>query len=119
MLELCGAVGNCGLLLDTHYCYTAGHDMSEVGRLRKEQIVLVHINDSLPGIAREDQPDSPRCLPGESGVIDMGAFMGGLKEIGYEGPVVTEPFSERLRAMTDRDEILDAVIESMKAVWPV
>lgn len=118
MMELCGAVGNCGLLLDAHHCYTAGHAMSEVRRLRKEQIVLVHINDSLPGLSLEDQPDSPRCLPGESGVIDIESFMGGLIEIGYEGPVVTEPFSERLKELTDRDAVMDAVIKSMNAVWP-
>lgn len=118
MMELCGAVGNCGLLLDAHHCFTAGHSMHEIGKLRKEQIVLVHINDAPEGFALEDQPDSPRCLPGETGVIDIGTFMNGLKEIGYDGPVVTEPFSERLKEMSDRDTVMEAVISSMNAVWP-
>lgn len=120
MLELCDAIGtgNCGLLLDAHHCYTAGHDMSEVRGLKNEQIVLVHVNDAVPGYALADQPDSPRCLPGESGVIDIKTFMNALKEIGYDGPVAPEPFSDTLKELGDPDKILDVVMDSMNKIWP-
>ncbi len=120
MLELCQAVGTgtCGLLLDAHHCYAAGHDMKEIYNLKKEQIVLVHVNDAMPGIPREETKDSPRCLPGESGVIDIATFMDALKTIGYEGPVEAEPFSQKLEAMSDPDAILDVVKGSMDRIWP-
>lgn len=120
MLELCRAVGTgtCGLLLDAHHCYAAGHDMKDVYNLKKEEIVLVHVNDAVPGVAREDVPDSPRALPGETGVIDIHTFMDGLKTIGYEGPVEAEPFSQKLAAMSDPDEILDVVKGSLDQIWP-
>lgn len=120
MLELCKAIGtgNCGLLLDAHHCYTAGHDMSIVGTLKKEDIVLVHVNDAVPGYALADQPDSPRCLPGESGIIDLKTFMSKLQEIGYDGPVAPEPFSEKLKEIGDPDKILDTVKQAMDAIWP-
>lgn len=121
MLELCKAIGtgNCGLLLDAHHAYTAGHDMKDVYDLKKDQIKLVHVNDARPGVPREELTDNPRCLPGESGVIDIKTFMDALKTIGYEGFVEAEPFSEKLGAMTDPDEILNEVKKSMDGIWPL
>ena len=48
----------------------------------------------------EEQIDNVRCLPGETGVIDLAGFLRALREIGYDGPVTPEPFSRKLKEMT-------------------
>ena len=61
----------------------------------------------------EQQVDSRRELPGATGVIDVKTFLGAMVKIGYDGPVVCEPFSQALRKMTP-EQALAAVAEAMK-----
>lgn len=110
--------GNCGVLLDSYHCYTAGHSMDIVNSLHAFQIGLVHVNDAMPGYALDEIPDSPRMLPGETGVIDVKTFLRNLSRIGYEGPVVVEPFYEEFRTMKDADEIVRKVKQALDSVWP-
>ncbi len=105
MLGLCGAIGtgNVGLLLDSFHWYTARGTAQDIASLRNQDVVLVHLNDGIAGKGPDEQLDLVRALPGETGVIDLAAFLGGLNGIGYDGPVVVEPFSERLKAMSPHD----------------
>ncbi len=105
MLGLCGAIGtsNLGLLLDSFHWYTAHGTAQDIASLRNEDVVLVHLNDGVAGKGPDEQLDQVRALPGETGVIDLPAFLGELNAIGYDGPVVVEPFSERLKAMSPYD----------------
>ena len=105
MLGLCSAIGagNVGLLLDSFHWYTARGTKQDIASLRNQDVVLVHLNDGVAGKGPDEQLDLVRTLPGETGVIDLGAFLGELNAIGYDGPVVVEPFSERLKAMSPRD----------------
>lgn len=106
MLELCRAVGpNVGLLLDAWHWYTSGHDPADLGLLTAENVVDVHVNDAPVGVPIGEQQDGVRCLPGETGVIDLNTFFSALKKIGYDGPVVVEPFNARLRAMAPEDAV--------------
>ena len=99
MAELCAAVGpNCGYLLDAWHWYTAREGASHLLALEAAQVVDVHVNDA-PRRPVAEQLDHERCLPGETGVIDIAAFLGSLERIGYDGPVMVEPFSRRLREM--------------------
>lgn len=119
MLELCGAIGtgNVGLLLDCWHLYTSGGSMDDVLKLAESDVVHVHINDAPKGVALEEYVDNVRCLPGETGVIDVPRFLQCLKQIGYTGPVMAEPFSDRLRRM-ETDEAIRATKEAMDSVWP-
>ncbi len=122
MLELADAVGaasggNAGLLLDAWHWYTARHAVEDITRCNERQIVTVHVNDAPAGIPIDELKDTVRCLPGESGVIDLGAFMGALRTIGYSGPVIVEPFSERVKRMSP-NEALAATKASLDAIWP-
>jgi len=105
MLGLCCAIGtgNVGLLLDSFHWYTAHGVAQDIASLRNEDVVLVHLNDGVAGKGPDEQLDLVRALPGETGVIDLRAFLGELNAIGYDGPVVVEPFSERLKAMPPHD----------------
>ena len=101
MLELCADVGtgNMGLLLDGWHWYTSHGTLDDLEKLRRQDVVYVHINDAPPGIAIDEQIDNVRALPGETGVIDNPGLLRCLKQIGYDGPVTPEPFSQRVRDM--------------------
>ena len=118
MLELCQAIGtgNVGLLFDSFHWYTSHGTRDDIRKLSDTLVVDVHINDAAEGRGPDEQIDNDRRLPGESGVIDLVGFLQGLKEIGYTGPVVVEPFSAKLRAMAPEDAIR-ATAESLLGVW--
>lgn len=94
IMRLCEAIGtkNLGLLLDSWHWYTSHGTIDELRRLKGEQVIYVHVNDAPAGIPIEEQRNFARCLPGETGVIDLVGFLKALKEIRYEGPVTPESF---------------------------
>ena len=71
--------------------------------MTNDQIVHVHVNDAPARVANDDQIDNVRCLPGETGVIDLPGFLRTLEVAGYDGPVTPEPFSQRVREMPAED----------------
>jgi sugar phosphate isomerase/epimerase len=118
MLELCAKIGtgNVGLLLDAWHLYTSHGKVEDLTKLKDKDVVVVHVNDAPRGIAVDDQIDNRRCLPGETGVIDIVAFMKGLSGIGYSGPVIAEPFSESVNKMPAADAAR-ATSESLSKIW--
>ena len=66
---------------------------------------MVHVNDAPAGIAWDEQIDTVRTLPMETGVIDLAGFMQALQEMGYDGPVMPEPFSQRISDLAATDPL--------------
>ena len=118
VLGLAAAIGtdNVGLLFDVWHWYTSHATFDDVKKLDKDDVVYVHINDAPAGIDIDDQQDLVRCLPGETGVIPVAELLQILRDIGYDGPVVPEPLSERVYAMEPR-EAADATARSLDKVW--
>jgi len=71
--------------------------------LRAEQVVAVHVNDLMPGVAMQEQTAGVRALPGEHGLVDIGAFLLGLQDIGYDGPITAEPTHPKWRDIRAED----------------
>lgn len=119
--ELAAAIGtgNVGVLLDHWHLYTSGGDLSEIDGLTAAEVVAVHVNDAPAGVTRDEQIDSVRALPLETGVLDGGTFLRKLASIGYDGPVMPEPFSARVDALaaTDPDAAVRETAASMDALW--
>lgn len=118
MLELCDAIDpdSTGLLLDSWHWYTSGASLETLHALDADDIVDVHVNDAPSGVPLEQLEDTVRRLPGETGVIDIESFLQHLADVGYDGPVSAEPFSERVEAMP-ADEAAAETRESMQTVW--
>ena len=117
MLELAEAVGtNAGLLLDAWHWYTSLGTVDQLFELDNRQVVYVHINDAPAGVPIEKQQDQVRRVPGESGVIDLAGFLAALRKIGYDGPVVPEPFEPELGTMAPKDAIA-RVGGALRRVW--
>jgi sugar phosphate isomerase/epimerase len=75
------------------------------------------VNDAPVGIDVDAQLDNVRRLPGETGVIDIAGFLQALAQIGYDGPVVPEPFSQRLRDLPSDADRIQVAGESMVQIF--
>jgi len=121
MLTLCCAIGtgNVGLLFDVWHWHTCQSTLDDVRKLAKEDVIYVHINDAPAGIDVLDQIDNQRCLPGETGVIPNRELLAILQEVGYDGPVTAEPFSQQLRAVAETNPLEAARITSraLDSIW--
>ncbi len=115
MKELIAEIGrdNVGFLLDCWHWYTAQETEADLLSLKASDVVLCHLNDAPVGISVEQQMDNRRGLPCSTGVIDVKTFLGAMIRIGYDGPVVCEPFAEELRQMPP-EQVLAAVATAMK-----
>jgi len=118
MLEMGAEIGpNVGLLLDCWHWYTSHSTVEELRALRPEQVVYVHVNDAPQGIEIDEQLDGVRCLPGETGVIDIATFLQTLQSIGYDGPVTPEPFKKELADLPSDEERLKTVGATMDKIF--
>jgi sugar phosphate isomerase/epimerase len=118
MLEMTEEIGpNVGLLLDCWHWYTSHGELEQLAELNNEQIVYVHVNDAPLGIGIDEQMDGTRALPGETGVIPIGEFLSALASVGYDGPVVPEPFKAELKELPSDEARLKAVGASMVKIW--
>jgi sugar phosphate isomerase/epimerase len=118
MLKLCSAIGtsNVGILLDSWHWYTSRGTIAQIRQLKNKDVVYVHVNDAPAGIPVDEQIDSVRKMPGETGVIDIIGFMKALKKIGYDGPVTPEPFDKELKEMPIR-EAVKRVGRALNTIW--
>jgi sugar phosphate isomerase/epimerase len=119
MLELIEAVDypNLGFLLDAFHWYASGGTAEDLQKLSDDLIVAVHVNDAAAGVAREQQIDNQREMPGATGVIDIETFMNALVSMNYSGPVVVEPFNQEVREMPS-EKAVQFTAESLDAIWP-
>lgn len=117
MLALCRDLGpNVGLLLDLWHWYTSHGTWEDLARLGNDDVVNVHVNDAPAGIPVDEQIDNQRCLPGETGVLDIGRFLAVLDAMGYDGPVTAEPFSARVNALSPQDALRETS-DAMHRAW--
>ena len=111
-IALADAVGhNAGIVLDFFHLYTSGGSAASARELLTaagggSRIVNVHANDAPAGRSRDEQLDGERDLPLATGVIDGVGLMSVLRDVGYEGPIIVEPFEpqkSRLAALPPND----------------
>lgn len=102
-LELIDTIGtgNLGLVLDSFHWYCAEDTAEDILALDKQDIVTCDLNDARADLSRDEQIDGTREMPGATGVIDLKAFLNALVEIGYDGPMRSEPFNQPMRDMDD------------------
>lgn len=118
MFELIGAIGvpGTGLLLDSFHWFTSGGTVEDLESITAAEIVDVHLSDAVSGRSADEQVDGERLLPGESGVIDLKAFLATLHKMGYDGPAGAEPFSTRVKALP-ADAAATETARAIQKVW--
>jgi len=98
---------NCvGLKLDAMHWYTSGAGLLDIEKLSPGEVVYVEINDGLKGdYDRFTLPEFQRELPGTIGTIDVTGMLKALDALGFDGPLVVEPWNARLRGMDPADAV--------------
>ncbi len=117
MKDLIGEIntGNVGLLLDTWHWWNAGDTVQDLLALKASDVIAVDLNDAPAGIPKDQQVDNRRELPCATGVIEVGAFLKALNQIGYDGPVRAEPFNQTVNKMSKDDACAAAAAALKKA----
>ena len=113
--DLIGEIGtgNVGIVLDSWHWWQADDTVADLRALRAIDVVSVDLNDAPVGVAKDQQRDGQRELPAATGVIDVQAFLGALRAIGYDGPVRAEPFNQRVNDL-DNDAACAATITALR-----
>jgi sugar phosphate isomerase/epimerase len=111
--------GNVGFVLDSWHWWHAGDSAADVLSLKAADVVAVDLNDAPAGIPKEQQVDNRRELPCATGVLDVGAFLNALNQIGYDGPVRAEPFNQALNKMAkeDKEQACAATAQAVKKAF--
>jgi sugar phosphate isomerase/epimerase len=106
LIAAAGAQKSVGIKLDALHWYTSGGGLLDIEKLSSGEIVYVEIMDGLGGdYDRFSMPEFHRELPGATGVIDITGLIRKLDALGYEGPVVVEPWNSRIRRMNPSDAV--------------
>jgi len=115
MLELISESGksSVGVVLDSFHWHNARETESDLLQLKGTDVISCDLEDAPPGIPIDDLTDSPRALPGTTGVIDLKTFLGSLVKIGYDGPVQVEPMLVEFRTMP-ADTVLQQTSDSLR-----
>lgn len=118
LMKLVDSMGmrNIGLLIDSWHWYVSGGTIEDLSQLTSQDVFYVHINDAPKNKELSEQVDLCRCLPGETGVIDIVGFLYWLKDINFKGPVTPEPFSEKTKGLT-ASAAIQLVGEAVDKVW--
>ena len=118
-LELIHNTGseNVGLIMDSWHWYTSDATLDDIKKLPSDLAIYVHLSDAPANVSVDQQVDHIRCLPGSTGVVNNVGFLKALYEIGYNGPITAEPFSEEIKSLPDEEGAritANALIEIMK-----
>lgn len=120
-MDLLKAVGSpaLGTLFDVWHHWVSSGTLEQIDGLTANDVVLVHVNDAPTGLEIDEQIDTQRTLPMETGVIPAAEMLKRLAGIGFDGPVMPEPFSAALEelAASDPDAAGAKTKESMDALW--
>ena len=107
--------GNVGFVLDSWHWWHAGDTVPDLLALKGSEVIAVDLNDAPAAVPKDQQSDGRRELPCATGVIDLGAFLKALNEIGYDGPVRAEPFNQAVNKMPKEEACAVAAASLKKA----
>jgi len=100
--------GNVAVLFDVWHHYTAHGTVADLDTITRDDVQVVHVNDAPEGLEIDEQQDQARLLPMETGVIDAPAMIAKLDQLRFNGPVIAEPFSQRINELAETDPVAAA-----------
>ena len=89
VLEAKAALPQVRFTLDIKQAMRAGCDPIDYVHAMGDQLCNVHVCDW--------QEDGKLCLPGE-GIFDFEALIKALRDVGYEGPIIMEPYQALIKS---------------------
>jgi 2-keto-myo-inositol isomerase len=82
-----------GIIIDTAHFYAGDSTLESIRSMDPGKLVVLHINDLEPGIAKPDILDGHRLYPGD-GVLPLDDILGAAQAIGWDGVLSVELFRE-------------------------
>ena len=112
---------NAGVIMDSwHWDLSGAHDFDFGAFENGDQITAVHINDAPAGLNEDEYMDLSRELPCSTGILRIGEFLRGVESTGCSGPIIVEPFYDRLKELDVKSSLtrvsrsIDAALMEMK-----
>lgn len=84
---------NTGIIIDTAHFYAGDSTLESIKNMAPDQLVVLHINDLEPGIAKPDILDGHRLYPGD-GILPLDDIIGAVRATGWDGVLSVELFRE-------------------------
>jgi len=107
---------NAGLMVDAWHVFRGGISLSELQRLRPEQILCIQLNDAAHTVLQPLSYDTQnRKFCGE-GDLDLGAFLETLAQIGVTAPLSVEIIAPEVAQMPLKDVARRAYVSTMQVV---
>ena len=104
---------NVGVIMDSwHWDLSSADDFDFNAFENGSQIIAVHINDAPKGLKEDEYKDLSRELPCATGILNIAGFLKGIEKTGYSGPIIVEPFYNKLKEF-DEKNILFLVSDSI------
>lgn len=108
-----------GFVFDTIHWYCSGGNMDDLyyASMHPEKIINLHICDATT--TRDNQIDSIRAMPMETGIIDSVSILRLLDKSGYDGPVIIEPMKPTtdIYANMELDDAVHDAITKLHAIF--
>ena len=98
--------GAFGVTLDSFHWYAGGETAQDIAVAH--DILVVDLNDAIPGVPAAEQLDLQRAQPGATGVIDLDVFLAAVRATGFSGPVHSEVMSDSLDHQPPEQRIAEA-----------
>jgi sugar phosphate isomerase/epimerase len=105
LIAAAGLHGLAGFKLDVHHWKHSGAGLLDLHHCEAEYLLYVELNDGAAGHDRFTMPEFARELPLATGVNDVAGFLKALHHKRYRGPVVVEPWNQRIRDLPLEDAI--------------
>lgn len=86
VLKFLSFIDNSRTIVDAYHVWRGGDSMSNLFKLKLNQIGMLHISDASGSIPRLEHKDRDRLLPGD-GCIDLKGFLKNISIIGYNGNI--------------------------------
>jgi 2-keto-myo-inositol isomerase len=84
---------NTGIIIDTAHFYAGDSTLESIKNMAPDKLVVLHINDLEPGVAKPDILDGHRLYPGD-GILPLDDIIGAVRATGWDGVLSVELFRE-------------------------
>lgn len=105
-----------GAIADAWALHVTGEPLDMIARVPKGRLVEVRLSDAPRDVAAAEMNHTHRLMPGDTGVIPMGAVLSQAKAAGFDGPVT--PWADRSTLVgRGREKIVRLAGDRLEAAW--
>jgi len=105
-----------GAIADAWALHVTGEPLDMIARVPQGRLVEVRLSDAPRDVAPAEMNHTHRLMPGDTGVIPMGAVLSQAKAAGFDGPVT--PWADRSTLVgRGREKIVRLAGDRLETAW--